>query len=58
MHSILNHLGFTQNELSIMYEDNTATIAVLNNECAIKRLWHVDLWYFILLNWVNNGNII
>ena len=52
MHSILNHL------LSIIYEDNMATITVSNKECTTKRLCHIDLWHFALLDWVSNNNII
>ena len=50
--SVLDYLGFSIQSPIPIYEDNAATIAVSNNERATKRLRHVDLRYFAILNWV------
>ena len=56
--SVISHLGFNLSAPTRTYEDNAATIVVSNNERATKRLRHVDLRYFAILNWVKNGDII
>jgi len=55
--SVLTYLGFPLLNPTPIYEDNAATIAVSNNERATKRLRHVDLRHFAILNWVQNGDI-
>lgn len=58
MRSVLSHLQYTIDEPAPIFEDNAATIAVSHNERATKRLRHVDLRHFALLDWVQNGDII
>ena len=55
---MLSHLQCAIDEPAPIFEDNAATIAVSNNERATKRLRHVDLRHFALLDWVQNGDII
>ena len=56
--SVMQHLGFKLTSPTPIHEDNAATIAVSNNQRATKRLRHVDLRHFALLEWVKNGDII
>ena len=51
------HLSFNLSAPTNIYEDNASTIYVSNNERATKRLRHVDLRYFAILDWVKNGDI-
>ena len=55
--SVMSHLGFKTSEATKIFEGNDATIAVSNNERATKRLRHVDLRHFAILDWVKNGEI-
>ena len=55
--SVMNHLGFSLHQPTPIFEDNAATIAVSNNERATKRLRHVDLRHFAILEWVQNGEV-
>ena len=52
MRIVLNYLGFKQSNSSTIHEDNLATIVISNNERAKKRLRHVDIRHFALLEWV------
>ena len=56
--SVMNHLGLTLSSPTLIYEDNAATIAVSNNQRATKRLRHVDLRHFAILEWVKNGDVV
>ena len=56
--SVLRHLGFNVSSPAPTHEDNAATIAVSNNQRATKRLRHVDLRHFALLEWVKNGDVV
>ena len=52
------HVGFNLSTQTRNNEDNSATIAVSNNERATKRLRHVDLIHFAVLYWIKNGNMV
>ena len=54
----MSHLSFRSLEPTNVFEENAATITVSNNERAIKRLRHVDLIHFAILDWVKNGEIV
>ena len=56
--SVMQHLGFELTSPTPIHEDNAATIAVSNNQRATKRLRHVDLRHFALLEWVKNGDVV
>ena len=56
--SVMHHLGFNLSAPTKIYEDNAATISASNNERASKRLRHVDLRHFSILDWVKNGDIV
>ena len=58
MRSAMNHLGFNLSTPTRIYEDNASTIAVSNNKRATKRLRHVDLRHFAILDWVKNGDVV
>ena len=58
MRSVMNHLGLTLSSPILIYEDNAATIAVSNNQRDTKRLRHVYLHHFAILEWVQNRDII
>ena len=46
------------NKPTPIFEDNAATIAISNNERATKRVRHVDMRYFAILEWVKRGDIL
>ena len=54
----MNYLGLTLSSPTPIYEDNTATIAVSNNQYATKCLRHINLHYFAILEWVKNRDVI
>ena len=53
----MQHLGFNLSTPTRIYEDNTVTIVVSNNERTTKGLRHVDLRHFAILDWVKNGDM-
>ena len=56
--SMMSHLCFKLTAHVTIYEYNAVTITVGNNDKDAKRLRHVDLRYFHLLDWVKYGDIV
>ena len=54
----MNYLELTISLPTPIYEKNASTIAVSNNKCVTKRLCYVDLYHFVILEWVKNGDIV
>ena len=54
---VLKSLGINISTPTMIFEDNAAAIAVTNNERAMKRLRHVDIRHFAILEWVQNSEI-
>ena len=54
---VLKSLGINISTPTTIFEDNAAAIAVTNNERATKRLRHVDIRHFAILELVQNSEI-
>ena len=50
--SILNDLGISQDQATIIYEDNQGAIAMANAGRPTKRTKHIDVRHFALQSWV------
>ena len=50
--SILDDLGISQDDATILYEDNKGAIAMANSGRPTKRTKHIDTRYFALQSWV------
>jgi hypothetical protein len=51
-------LGFPQNEPSVLYQDNQATILVMNRGNTFRgRSKHIDVRYYYLTELINDGVI-
>ena len=55
--SILKFLDIDLPTPTPLYEDNKSTIAIANSDKATKRLRHVDLRYFAIIEWVQCGDL-
>ncbi len=49
--SILHELGYTQEDPTLMYEDNQAVINIVQNERPTSNLRHVDIQHFAIQQW-------
>jgi len=57
LRSVLAELGYPQSGPTILYEDNEAAIHVANNVRPTQRTRHVDIGWFAIQEWVQNGDI-
>ena len=57
LRSILAELGHPQPGPTVLYEDNEAAIHVANNVRPTQRTRHVDIGWFAIQEWVQNGDI-
>lgn len=55
---MLQYLGYKHFKPTAVHEDNAAAIAVTDNERVTKRVRHVDMQYFAILEWVQRGDIV
>ena len=55
--SVLKFLDIELPTPTPLYEDNKSTIAIANSDKATKRLRHVDLRYFAIIEWVQRGDL-
>ena len=55
--SILKELGFAQKGASPIFEDNAAAIMMANQNRPTERTRHVDIQFFALQEWVQNGKV-
>ena len=57
LRSVLKHLGLEQTIPTPLYVDNKATVEISNKNKATRRLRHVDLRHFAILEWVQHGDL-
>ena len=55
--SLLSELGYSQEEPSLLYEDNKACISFSKNATAHDRTKHIDIRAYALRDFVRNGDI-
>ena len=55
--SVLNHLGMSNTSPTPLYVDNNATICISNTTKPTKRLRHVNLREFAIIEWVQRGDM-
>jgi len=57
LRSVLNDLGLLPPKPSIIYEDNKATIDMINDSKPTMRSCHIDVQHFAIQEWRNKGEI-
>ena len=55
--SVLSELGFPQEDATPVYEDNKPTIDIVNSGKPTQRSRHIDIRFFAIQDWVQNGDI-
>jgi hypothetical protein len=55
--SILSDLHFPPSKPTILYEDNQATIAMINEQCPTSRVRHIATQHFAIQEWRDAGDI-
>jgi hypothetical protein len=58
LRSLLKDLGFEQPNPTHMNQDNRGTIHMANAQAPTRRCRHIDIHYFALLQWVEDGHFI
>ena len=56
--TLLEELGYKQAKLTIIYEDNEATINISNARKPMPQVHHIDICWFAIQEWVEHGQII
>ena len=54
---VLSELGFTQHGPTILYKDNQAAIAMVNENKPTTRVRHIDIQFFAIQEWRAQGEI-
>jgi hypothetical protein len=57
LQGVLTGLGFAQTAATVLYEDNEADIAMVNENKPTPRACHVDIRHFALQEWRERGII-
>jgi len=55
---MLNDLGISQECATKIHEDNDAAIAMANTQRPTRRIGHMDIRHFALLDWVEIDQVI
>jgi hypothetical protein len=50
--SLMQDIGLEQKEATILFEDNNGALIMANAQQPTKRMRHMDIKYFALLDWV------
>ena len=58
LRAILNDLGFKLKKPTPIYEDNMSAINIINDKIPTERSRHIDIQYFAIQDWRENGDII
>ena len=58
LRSVLKDLGFAQENPTILYEDNQAAIAMINQRKPTTRSRHIDVQFFAIQEWRRQGDIL
>ena len=56
--SILEDLGYLQDQPTLLYEDNMGALLMANDGDLSKRTRHIDIKHFALLDWVEQDHMI
>jgi hypothetical protein len=57
LRSVLSDLGFPQAGPTVLYEDNQAAIAMINENKPTPRSRHIDVQHFAIQEWRSQGHI-
>jgi len=57
LHSIIHDLGLSQSRPTVIYEDNKATIDMINDSKPTTRLHHINVQHFAIQEWQNQGEL-
>jgi hypothetical protein len=57
LRSVLSDLGFPQPGPTVLYEDNQAAIAMINENKPTPRSRHIDVQHFAIQEWRSQGHI-
>jgi hypothetical protein len=57
LHSVLTELGHPPSEPTVLYKDNEAAIAMINDNRPTPRVRHVDIQHFVIQEWRARGLI-
>jgi hypothetical protein len=55
--SLLEELGVEQQHATVMFEDNTGALIMANAQQPTKRMRHIEIKHFALLDWVEQDII-
>jgi len=58
LRSVLKDLGFTQEHPTVLYEDNQAAIAMINQHKPTTCSRHNDVQFFAIQEWCRQGDIL
>jgi len=58
LQSVLKDLGFAQEQPTVLYEDNEAAIAMINQCKPTTRSRHIDVQFFAIQDWRKQGDIL
>ena len=58
LQSVLKDLGFAQEQPTVLYEDNEAAIAMINQRKPTTRSCHIDVQFFVIQEWHKQGDIL
>jgi hypothetical protein len=56
--SVLTELGFAPAGPTVLYEDNEATMAMINENRPTPRARHVDIQFFAIQEWRQQGHVV
>lgn len=58
LRSMLQDLGISQADATLLYDDNTAVITMANASCPTHRNCHMEINNFTLLDWIATNQLI
>jgi len=58
LHSVLKDLDFVQEHPTVLYEDNQAAIAMINQQKPTTCSRHIDAQFFAIQEWCRQGDIV
>ena len=58
LRTILQELGFPPDGPTKLYEDNASTIKIVNARQPTERSRHIDIQFFAIQDWKDNGDIV
>ena len=56
--SILDDIGITQDEATVLYEDNQGALLVEKSDQRTKRTRHMDTKYFVIQHWMDTEPLV